>query len=97
MFEEPDQGSGADGGVCPTRNLCHEPLGQAGLDEAVTLRNLHKMKGQPFEASALEFVFSTREIEHEARREDRRADAQNARSCGYDPDRYSGLVLQQAA
>ncbi len=70
---------------------------QAALDEAVTLRNLYKMKGQPFEVPTGEFVFSTPEIEREAHRQERRADAQTAKSCGYDPAKYREFPLAQAA
>jgi hypothetical protein len=45
---------------------------QTDLDEAVALHNLHKMKGQPFEVDANQFVFSTAEIAAEARRQDLR-------------------------
>ena len=48
--------------------------------EAVALRNLQKMKGEPCVLDANQFVFSTTEIEQEARRQNRRADARNARS-----------------
>ena len=53
---------------------------QTALDEAVALRNLHKMKGEPFVVDANQFVFSTTEIEQEAHRQNHRADAQNARA-----------------
>jgi len=53
---------------------------QAALDEAVAIHNLHKMKGQPFEVDSTQFVFSTAEIAAEARRQDTRAEAENARS-----------------
>ena len=61
---------------------------QAELDEAVAIHNLHKMKGQPFEVDANQFVFSTAEIAAEARRRDLRKDssaAQNARTSGQSP------------
>jgi hypothetical protein len=48
--------------------------------EAVALRNLHKMKGEPFVPDAGQFVFSATQIEQEAHRQNRRADAQNARA-----------------
>ena len=51
---------------------------QAALDEAVALHNLHKMKGEPSSSDASQFVFSTDEIEAEAHRQNRRAEAQNA-------------------
>jgi hypothetical protein len=65
---------------------------QAALDEAVAVRNLLKMKGEPWDPQAdpahPRFVFSTHEIEAEARHQTRRANAQNARSAGYDPEKY---------
>jgi hypothetical protein len=55
---------------------------QLALNEAVALRNLHKMKGEPFVvevgADAGQFVFSATEIEREAHRQNRLADAQKA-------------------
>jgi hypothetical protein len=48
--------------------------------EAVALRNLHKMKGEAFVPDAGQFVFSATQIEQEAHRQNRRADAQNARA-----------------
>ncbi len=51
---------------------------QAELDEAVAIHNLHKTKGQPFEVDPAQFVFSTAEIAAEARRQNLRAEAQNA-------------------
>jgi hypothetical protein len=60
---------------------------KAALNEAVALRNLHKMKGEHSEATpdnlSHQFVFSTTEIEREATRQDRLADAQNARAHHY--------------
>ena len=61
---------------------------QAELDEAVAIHNLHKMKGQPFEVApdsrTSQFVFSTAEIEAEARRQEfrqsLRTDSQSSRS-----------------
>jgi hypothetical protein len=47
--------------------------------EAVALRNLHKMKGEPFVAEARQFVFSPAEIEREADRQRCPTDAQNTR------------------
>jgi hypothetical protein len=74
---------------------------QVALDEAVAIRNLHKMKGEPFVvgagADASQFVFSTAEIEREAHRQNRRADAQNARSHHYNLAAYRESPLQQAA
>ena len=65
---------------------------QAALDEAVAQRNLHKMKQEVWnpetDPADPRFVFSTHEIEIEARRQQRRADAGNAKSCHYDPKRY---------
>ena len=70
---------------------------QTALDEAVALRNLHKMKGEPFVVDANQFVFSTTEIEQEANRQNRRADAQNARSHPYNLAQYRESPLAQAA
>jgi predicted negative regulator of RcsB-dependent stress response len=74
---------------------------QAALDEAVALHNLHKMKGEPFEVAAGQtpgqFVFSAAEIEREARRQHRRADAQNARSHGYNLAEYGKHTAAHAA
>jgi hypothetical protein len=70
---------------------------QAALDEAVALRNLYKMKAQPFEVPAGEFVFSTAQIELEATRQERRTDVQKAKSCGYDPAKYREFPIAQAA
>jgi hypothetical protein len=78
---------------------------QAALDAAVLLRNLHKMKGQSYDTAGdqpgtepgTQFVFSTAEIEAEARRQYRRADAQNAKRFGYDLAGYREFPLKQAA
>ncbi len=70
---------------------------QAALDEAVGLRNLHKMKGEPFEIDTTKFVFSTAEIEREAHRQNRHADAQDARSHHYNLAAYRESKLPQAA
>jgi predicted negative regulator of RcsB-dependent stress response len=74
---------------------------QAALDEAVAIRNLHKMKAQPYDPAATptsdQFVFSTAEIELEARRQHLRADAQNARSHHYNLAGYNKSTLKQAA
>jgi hypothetical protein len=74
---------------------------QQALDEAVALRNLHKMKAQPFDATQdnhpTPFVFSTAEIEREAQRQNRRADAQNARAHHYNLARYTESALKSAA
>jgi hypothetical protein len=70
---------------------------QNALDEAVALRNLHKMKGEPFEVDANQFVFSPAEIEREAHRQRRRADAQNARSHRYKTPATQCLNDAQAA
>ncbi len=74
---------------------------QTDLDAAVLVRNLYKMKGQPYDASAdqdgNQFVYSTVEIEAEARRQYRRADAENAKRFGYDRDSYREFPLKQAA
>ncbi len=65
---------------------------QAALDAAVALRNLHKMQGRPYapepDLEQTQFVFSTAEIELEARRQLRLADAEHARKCAYDLNRY---------
>ena len=57
---------------------------KAALDEAVALRNLHKIKGEPSEPTldnpSHKFVFSSAEIEHEATRQNRLIDAKNART-----------------
>jgi hypothetical protein len=71
---------------------------QRALDEAVDLRNLHKMKGEPCAGpDSNQFVFATTEIEQEAHRQKRRADAQNARSHHYNLAAYRESPLQQAA
>ena len=78
---------------------------QAALDAAVLLRNLHKMKGQPYDPAADQdvvqsgdqFVFSTAEIEAEARRQYRRADAENAKRFDYNIADYREFPLRQAA
>jgi hypothetical protein len=70
---------------------------KAALDEAVALRNLHKMKGEPFVMDADQFVYSTAKIEREAHRQDRRADAQNARAHHYNLAAYRESSLAQAA
>lgn len=44
---------------------------QASLNEAVALRNLHKMKGEAFVPDPTQFVFSPTEIEREAHRQNR--------------------------
>jgi transposase len=58
---------------------------QAVLDEAVAIHNLHKTKGQLFEVDPNQFVFSTAEITAEARRQNLRAEAQNAVSRSRSP------------
>ena len=74
---------------------------QASLDAAVSQRNLHKMKGQPYDSTAdqagNQFVYSSTEIEAEASRQYRRADAENAKRFGYDRDSYREFPLKQAA
>ena len=74
---------------------------QASLDAAVLLRNLHKMKGQPYDSTVdqtgNQFVYSSTEIEAEASRQYRRADAENAKRFGYDRDSYREFPLKQAA
>jgi hypothetical protein len=74
---------------------------QAALDAAVLQRNLHKMNGQPYDSTASQagnqFVYSSTEIEAEALRQYRRADAENAKRFGYDRDSYREFPLKQAA
>jgi hypothetical protein len=74
---------------------------QASLDAAVLLRNLHKMKGQPYDSTAgqagNQFVYSSTEIEAEASRQYRRADAENAKRFDYDLASYREFPLKQAA
>jgi transposase len=74
---------------------------QAALDEAVAIRNLHKMKAQPYDPAVTpasnQFVFSTAEIELEARRQSLHADAQNARSHHYNLADYNQSPLKRAA
>ncbi|HTA46458.1 MAG TPA: hypothetical protein VK789_28640 [Bryobacteraceae bacterium] len=74
---------------------------KAALDEAVAQRNLHKMKREPYDAAAAQtgaqFVFSTHEIEAEANRQYRRADAENAKRFDYDLALYRKYPLKQAA
>jgi hypothetical protein len=66
---------------------------QAALDEAVALRNLYKMKGQSYDpapqSAGSQFVFSTLEIETEAHRQYRRADAKKAKNNHYDLAAYN--------
>ena len=74
---------------------------QAALDAAVLQRNLHKMKGQPYDSTANQagnqFVYSSTEIEAEALRQYRRADAENAQRFGFDLASYRDFPLKQAA
>jgi len=74
---------------------------QAALDAAVALRNSRKMKGQSSEPEpeqqGSQFVFSTADIDLEARRQLRLADAQTAKSCAYDLDRYRNFPSGLAA
>jgi regulator of PEP synthase PpsR (kinase-PPPase family) len=70
---------------------------KAALDEAIALRNLHKMKGEPFVVDASQFVFSTAEIEREAHRQNRLADAQNARAHHYNLAAYRESAQAKAA
>ena len=74
---------------------------QAALDAAVALRNLQKMQGQPQEPephpATPQFVFSSAEIDLEARRQFHVANAQTARFCGYDLDRYRNSPAKMAA
>jgi hypothetical protein len=74
---------------------------QAALDAAVALRNLAKMQHQHYDAAADRnpngFVFSSEEIELEARRQRRLADARLAEKLGYDLKRYRQSPLKLAA
>jgi hypothetical protein len=74
---------------------------QAALDAAVALRNLHKMQHQPYDPStdppSNGFVFSPAEVEAEARRQRRLADAKHAEKLGYDLKLYRQSPLKLAA
>jgi hypothetical protein len=74
---------------------------QTELDEAVARHNLLKMKGEagaPDTASTpKQFVFSPAEIEAEAQRQYRCADANHAKRHGYDLKTYQELPLKHAA
>ena len=74
---------------------------QTALDEAVALRNLHKMQHQPYDPStdppSNGFVFSPQDIEADARRQNRLAAAQHAENLGYDLKRYRQSPLKLAA
>jgi hypothetical protein len=82
---------------------------QAELDAAETARNLNKTQNKPSEpgidsarpqASAVTpigFVFSTRQVEHEAPHKNRLADARYAQSLGYNVDDYLSHTLKPAA
>jgi len=74
---------------------------KAALDEAVAIRNLHKMKGEPFVvyagADASQFVFSTTEIDREAHRQNCLADAQNVRYHHYNLAAYRESPRAKAA
>jgi hypothetical protein len=70
---------------------------QTALDEAVALRNLHKMKGESFVPDPSQFVFSTAEIEREAHRQNRHADARNARTHHHNLAADRESPLQKAA
>jgi hypothetical protein len=74
---------------------------QAALDAAVAIRNLHKMQHQPFnpvtDVIPHGFVFSPEEVELEARRQRRLADAKHAEKLGYDLKLYRQLPLKLAA
>jgi hypothetical protein len=75
------------------------------LDAAVAQRNLLKMKGTACgaetestpEPAAGQFVFSPAEIEAEANRQYRSADAEQARKFRYDLAAYHEFTLKQAA
>jgi hypothetical protein len=78
---------------------------QAELDAAVAQRNLLKMKGQPYDPtqhaaidkSVARFVFSPTEIEAEARRQDRCADARHAQKFLYNIADYREVPFQHVA
>jgi hypothetical protein len=74
---------------------------QIELDAAVAQRNLLKMKGTACDAetasAAGQFVFSPAEIEAEALRQYRCADAEQARKFGYGLAAYNEFTLEQAA
>jgi hypothetical protein len=78
---------------------------QLELDAAVAQRNLQKMKGETYEANAQsspesarrQFVFSSAEVEAEARRQYRCADAKHAQISGYDLKTYQEIPLKLAA
>ena len=74
---------------------------QTELDAAVAQRNLNKMKGQicepDIDSGTRQFVFSAAEIEAEAQRQDRCADANHAKKYGYDLKSYREIPLKQAA
>jgi hypothetical protein len=74
---------------------------KTALDEAVAIRNLHKMQHQPHDASTDRpsngFIFSPEEIESEARRQRRLADAKHAEQLGYDLKLYRQFPLKLAA
>ena len=59
------------------------------------------MKGQSYDSTVdqagNQFVYSSTEIEAEALRQYRRADAENARRFGYDLTSYRESPLKQAA
>lgn len=74
---------------------------KAALDEAVTLRNFRKMKGEPIDPAIdsfpSRFVFSIREIEAEVRRQSRLADAREARSFDYNLAKLRKFGRREAA
>jgi hypothetical protein len=70
---------------------------QADLAEAVALHNLHKMKGQPVEIDANQFVFSTAGIAAESHRQNLRAEAENAVRDAAQNARFSESPLRRAA
>ncbi len=70
---------------------------QAALDEAVALRNLHKMKEEPFVIDATSSFFRPPKSSAMPTRQNRLADAQNARSHHYNLAAYRESPLQQAA
>jgi hypothetical protein len=74
---------------------------QAALDEAVAIRNLHKMQHQPFNPATdlipNGFVFSPEQIESEAHRQRRLANAKHAEKLGYDLKLYRQSPLKLAA
>ncbi len=70
---------------------------QAGLTAAVSLRNLHKMKGETYDPGYDGFVFSTADVETATRRQHRLLDAKRAENFGYGLERHEEWPLKLAA